>query len=145
MVPPEKPIRVVLDTNVLISAILFQGSLSQFVIWWQQKDIIPLLSRETFAEFKAALHYPKFQLSISEISYIIEEIILPYFDIVEIDAQEIPVCRDPHDDIFLFTAAQGNAAFLVTGDQDLLIQNIYQAIRILSPRDFCTIMETKGK
>lgn len=141
MVPPEKkPIRVVLDTNVIISAILFHGSLSQFVTWWQEKLIIPLVSRDSFAELNEVLHYPRFKLSSEEIGYIVEDMILPYFEIVEITVQVSPVCRDPHDDIFLFIAEQGKASYLVSGDQDLLILKEYQSVKILDPQDFSTHM-----
>lgn len=141
MVTPEtKPIRVVLDTNVLISAILFHGSLSLFVTWWQKKLIIPLLSREGFEEFRNVLQYPKFQLSIEEVGYIIEELILPYFEIVDIDGKVPPICRDPLDDIFLFTAEQGDASYLISGDQDLLVMKAYKNVKILAAKEFSTIM-----
>lgn len=144
MVPREKkPIRVVLDTNVLISAIIFEGSLSQFVNWWCDKLIISLLSRESFAEFNEVLHYPKFQLSGDEISYIIEDLILPYFEIVEIDIIVPHICRDHHDDIFLLTAKRGNASYLISGDQDLLIMKVYKNVRIITPHEFSQVISLK--
>ncbi len=64
---PKKIIRVVLDTNVLISALLFKGELSRIVGLWQKGKIVPVISKETFSELKTVLEYPKFSLSGAEI------------------------------------------------------------------------------
>ena len=70
----EKPIiKVVLDTNVLISSILFKGELSRIVDLWKRGKIIPVISRETFSELRTVLEYPKFRLTRGEIKEIIEE------------------------------------------------------------------------
>ncbi len=62
----EKVKWVVLDTNVLISALLFKGELSKFVGLWQKGKIVPTISKETFQELRNALEYPKFSLSQDE-------------------------------------------------------------------------------
>jgi len=59
----EKVKRVVLDTNVIVSALLFKGALSRLVELWRKGKIIPVISKETFAELTTVLHYPKFSLS----------------------------------------------------------------------------------
>ena len=64
---PRKVRRVVLDTNVLVSALLFTGKLSKIVDLWQRGKMIPLISRETFGELRAVLEYPKFSLAPSEL------------------------------------------------------------------------------
>jgi putative PIN family toxin of toxin-antitoxin system len=51
-----------------------------------------------------------------------------------------PVCRDPDDDVVLATALAGRADYLVTGDDDLLALKSWQGIKILSPRDFWSVL-----
>ena len=58
------PLRVVLDTNVLLSALLFQaGIVSQLRVEWRSGIIRPLASRQTTAELIRVLGYPKFELT----------------------------------------------------------------------------------
>ena len=76
--------RVVLDTNVLVSSLLFKGERSKLVLLWQKGKIIPVISTETFHELKTVLEYPKFSLSQDEIKSLFEHEILPYFEVVEV-------------------------------------------------------------
>jgi len=140
----EKAIRVVLDTNVVISAILFKEVLCQFETWWRDGIIIPLVSKDTFEEIRKVLIYPKFQLSEDEVNYVVMELLLPYFEVITLKGEQgISACRDHHDDKFLFTAHQGKAEYLISGDQDLLIQKRYRKVRIVSPKGFKAINESK--
>ena len=66
----EKVKKVVLDTSVLISALLFKGELSKLVELWQKGKIVPVISRDTFQELRSVLAYPKFSLSQEEIKTI---------------------------------------------------------------------------
>ena len=129
----EKVIRkVVLDTNILVSALLFKGDLAGIVDLWRNGRIIPVLSRETFAEFKTVLEYPKFSLSGREIQMIIEQEVLPYFEIVEVSDKTENVCRDPDDDKFIACAISASADFIVSGDNDLLNMGGYKSARIIN-------------
>ncbi len=133
-----KSLRVVIDTNVLLSALLFGGQPGKLHELWIKGKIVPLVSKETFAEFTRVLSYPKFRLSKAEISMIIEEEILPYTEVVEI-IEDIPAtCRDRQDDKFLALAASGRAAYLITGDQDLLVLETFGKTRIV------TVLEVLG-
>lgn len=128
----EKAIRkVVLDTNILVSALLFKGVLAGIVDLWKKGRIIPVFSRETFEEFKAVLEYPKFSLKEREIRLIIEEEVLPYFEIVADTDKAGRICRDPDDDKFITCAVSASADFIVTGDRDLLDLGIYKSVRII--------------
>lgn len=51
-----------------------------------------------------------------------------------------PICRDPDDDTVLATAMAGDADFIVTGDDDLLVLKKHAGIRILSPREFWNVI-----
>lgn len=55
--------RVVFDTNTVISALLFGGLMDWFVTHWQSGLVVPLVSQATTAEFLRVIHYPKFGLS----------------------------------------------------------------------------------
>ena len=133
---PKKIIRVVLDTNGLISALLFKGELSGIVGLWQKGQIIPVISKETFDELRAVLEYPKFSLSRAEIKSLIELEILPFFEVVNVSKHIKGVCRDPGDDKFISCAISASADWIVTGDKDLLDLKKYQSIRIIHALDF---------
>jgi uncharacterized protein len=128
--------KVVIDTNVLVSCLLFRGRLANLRDLWTAGKVTPLLSKETFDEFRRVLTYKKFSLSLQEIHAIIDYEILPWFEVVDTGESVIGVCRDPHDDKFLTVAAYGNAGYLVTGDLDLLELRSFRSTIILTPQDF---------
>ena len=131
-----KEIRVVLDTNALVSALILRGKLNNLVDFWREGRIIPLLSRETFDEFRRVLEYPKFVLSKKEIITIIEEEILPFFEVFDITHEVTGICRDPNDDKFLACAVSASADFIVSGDKGLLVIKEYRSVKIVSPLNF---------
>jgi putative PIN family toxin of toxin-antitoxin system len=137
---PKKVRRVVLDTNVLVSALLFTGKLSKIVDLWQQGKVIPLISRETFEELRAVLEYPKFSLAPDEIQSIIENEILPFFEVVEIQENVRGVCRDPGDDKFIACAVSAPADFLVSGDKDLIGLKRYKTVKIIRVSEFLSMI-----
>jgi putative PIN family toxin of toxin-antitoxin system len=128
--------RVVLDTNVLISALLFRGGLSKIVGLWQKGKIIPIISKETFSELLTVLEYPKFSLTQEEIDPIIKYEILPYFEIVEVVKDVKGISRDPEDDKFISCAISGSADYIVSGDKDLFDLKQYKSIKIIKASDF---------
>jgi putative PIN family toxin of toxin-antitoxin system len=138
---PRKVRRVVLDTNVLVSALLFTGELSKMVDLWHRGEVVPLISRETFDELRAVLGYPKFSLVPEEIQSIIENEILPYFEVVEIKENVRGVCRDPEDDKFLACALSGAAHFILSGDKDLTDLKSYKTIKIIKASEFLSLFK----
>jgi len=128
--------RVVLDTNVLISALLFRGGLSKIVGLWQKGKIIPVISKETFSELVTVLEYPKFSLTQEETDSIIKYEILPYFEVVEVVKDVKGICRDPEDDKFISCAISGSADYIVSGDKDLFDLKQYKSIKIIKASDF---------
>lgn len=131
--------RVVLDTNVLVSALLFKGSVSKMIDLWKAGRIKPVGSRVTFQEFQKVLTYPKFALTPDEILVLLEEEILPYFEIINVRQEVKGICRDPQDDIFLSCALASGSDFLITGDEDLLALKKFQRTRILTPSDYLAL------
>lgn len=136
----KKYIRVILDTNVLVSALLFRGELSAFVPLWKRGAFIPVFSKETFAEFRSVLAYPKFRLTKDEIDRIIQEEVLPYFEVVACTQHVCGVCKDPHDDKFLSCAAAAHADFIVTGDQAFYQMKKFKTVNIVSPAAFLKML-----
>ena len=133
--------RVVLDTNVLISAILLKGRLSRFLELWKSETLSPVLSKETFQEFKTVLSYLKFSLSADEIKAVIEDEILPNFEVIDIKEKIEGVCRDPSDDMFLAVALNAQAPYVVTKDKDLLALRKYKSIDIVSPQEYLALLK----
>jgi putative PIN family toxin of toxin-antitoxin system len=134
-----EPLRVVLDTNVLVSALLFGGRVGSLCTLWKVGRIIPLVSKDTFSEFRKVLSYPKFRLSQREIRTLLNEEILPFVEPVEIAKPCPGICRDPHDDMFLAVAADGNARYLVTGDRDLLELRNHGTTQIVTVAEFLSL------
>jgi putative PIN family toxin of toxin-antitoxin system len=132
----EKVKRVVLDTNVLVSALLFKGALSRLVELWRKGRIIPVISKETFAELTTVLQYPKFSLSQDEITSLIEHEILPYFEVIEVVRAVKDVCRDPGDDMFISCALSASADCIVSGDKDFCDLRHYKTVKIVRTSDF---------
>ncbi len=131
----KTPLKVVLDTNILVSALLFRGELSRMVELWKSGRIVPLISKETFQELKTVLEYPKFRLTKDEIKTIIEDEILPFFEVVE-DAGEVSgICKDPDDDKFISCAISASADVIVSGDKHLCELHIYKSVRIIKAAD----------
>jgi putative PIN family toxin of toxin-antitoxin system len=121
--PRSKSIpRIVIDTNLVLSALVFaQGRLSPLRHAWQGTHCQPLVSSATAAEFIRVLAYPKFKLTAAEQQELLADY-LPYCTTVRMPARppRTPACRDPFDLPFLQLAVAGKAAYLVTGDQYLL-------------------------
>jgi len=116
------PVRVVLDTNVVVSALLFgAGRLAWLRRAWQQRPLQPLVCQETVAELRRVLAYPKFKLTPTEQQALLSDF-LPYAETVTLPVPwpELPACRDSRDQVFLVLAHSGRADALVTGDQDIL-------------------------
>ncbi len=137
---PKTIKRVVLDTNVLISTLLFKGRTARIADLWRKGRILPVMSKETFDELRRVLEYPKFSLSQMEIRAIVEEEILPFFEVVEIDKPIKRVAKDPDDDKFVACAIAGKAAFIVTGDKALWNLGTYESVRICHVSDFMKIL-----
>lgn len=119
--PPRAP-RVVIDTNLVLSALVFaQGRLTPLRQAWQAQRIQPLVSRFTAAELIRVLAYPKFKLTADEQRELLADY-LPYCKTIRIPEPppRTPACRDAFDVPFLELAVAGKAQALITGDRDLL-------------------------
>ena len=115
--------RVVLDTNVVVSAILFtKGHLTWLREGWSNGRFLPLIDTPCAEELLRVLAYPKFRLTQDDIQTLLGTY-LPFTEAVNTASartSRLPRCRDPHDQKFLVLAQEGKADVLVTGDQALL-------------------------
>src|SRR5450759_4369167 len=108
--PRSKPVpRVVIDTNLVLSALVFaQGRLSPLRHAWQGTHCQPLVSSVTATELICVLAYPKFKLTAAEQQELLADY-LPYCTTVRMPAKppRTPACRDPADVPFLQLALAG--------------------------------------
>lgn len=116
------PPRVVVDTNVVLSALVFGGGrLETLRFAWQGGRYVPLACSHTASELIRVLAYPKFKLSAADQQELLADY-LPYCTTVNLpDILPTSIqCRDANDLPFLHLALAGKADFLVSGDADLL-------------------------
>ncbi len=136
--------RVVLDTNVLVSALLFEnGSLAWLRRSWQTAAITPVLAESSARELIRVLTYPKFRLERPAIDRLLGDV-LPW---CETHSGPIKACqlqvRDPKDQLFLDLALAAGVPVLVSGDGDLLaLKNELQPLLILTPAEFQIWLDT---
>ena len=129
-------IRLVLDTNVLVSAILSPASISAKILNWGEDNGVVLYSTATLTEVLSVLGRSKFSKyidhdDINGLSIRIKTVWL----FVEI-LNQVQLCRDPKDDKFIDLALNGEASHLITGDSDLLVLNPIQNTSVINPRTF---------
>lgn len=127
--------KVVLDTNVLISAFLFAG-VSGEVFDFLAKNHEPIVSEFILHEFsqKCAM---KFKIQPDMIEAMVEKL-RRTAPVVKPFGRRPRVCRDTDDDEILWIAASCRAGAILTGDDDLLTMVQYDGIQIINPRQFKT-------
>ncbi|RLB99953.1 MAG: putative toxin-antitoxin system toxin component, PIN family [Deltaproteobacteria bacterium] len=128
--------KVVIDTNVIVSALLFGGKPGELIPLWENGRVEPIVSREIIDEYVRVLAYPKFELTEKEIRYLVYQQLLPYFHVVKTYTGQVIVQKDPSDDKFIRCALAGNAKVIVSGDIHLLSLKVYQDIHMLTPSQF---------
>ena len=134
--------RVVLDTNVIVSAALPGSRLHSLVEAWQQGRVQPLVSREIFDEYLRVLAYPKFRLSPEDIRLLLEHDLLPYVEFVKVTSRVDVIRDDPTDNAFLACALDGRADAIVSGDHHLLELRSFRGIPVMTGRQ---LVEQIGK
>lgn len=120
---PARPLRWVIDTNVLVSALVFRDSRHlPLREAWQAARVIPLLSVKTYRELKRVLGYAMFKLDDDQILEALARL-GPYIEwvaVVDERVATLPKCSDRDDQKFLDVALCGNADALLTYDRALL-------------------------
>lgn len=128
-------IRVIIDTNVLMSGVFWSGAPAKILDAWQQKKLKLIISPDILDEYTRVGHilankYPGVDISpIIDLITIHSELFLP---------QPLPdsVSRDPDDDKFISLAIAASCKIIVSGDKDLLDINRYGGVGVIKPSDF---------
>ena len=138
----ERYLRVVFDTNTLVSAALFPKRIPREALRRAAFETDLLTSSSVLAELEEVVHRAKFD------KYISREERQAFFErykslsvLVSI-SERVEACRDPKDDKFLEVAVNGHADVIVTGDKDLLVLNPFRNTPIVEARAF---LETFGE
>jgi len=128
--------RIVIDTNVIVSALMFSNStaMQAFTLAYTRglilmsveilSELIDVLNRKKFDRYVSRETRENFLASLSTETELIET------------TEAISICRDPKDNKFLELAISGNASYIVTGDKDLLELHPFREVLILNPTDF---------
>jgi putative PIN family toxin of toxin-antitoxin system len=131
--------KYVLDTNVIVSALLFKNSQPRRALDKARHQGNVLMSQSIWQEITEVLTRPKFERYVSSIErdlFIIWLGELVHF--IEIN-KTVTICRDAKDDKFLELAVNGDAELIVSGDQDLLILNPFLGISIVTVKEFLEV------
>ena len=127
--------KVVLDTNIIISGIFFSGPPYQILKAWRNKEIQIVISLEILDEYyrvgeELAAQFPEVDLNP------ILELFTANAELIEAVQLDEAVCDDPDDDKFFACAIAGGANLIISGDKHLLKMSGYQKIEVVRPRQF---------
>ena len=128
--------RIVIDTNVVISAFIFGSSSSMKAFTLAKLRGTILISNDVLSELINVLSRSKFD------RYITSEIREDFLASLMLEAEIVPItekitaCRDPKDNKFLELAISGHADYLLTGDQDLLVLHPFRNLQIITVSNF---------
>jgi putative PIN family toxin of toxin-antitoxin system len=128
--------RIVIDTNVIVSALMFSNStaMQAFTLAYTRglilmsveiiSELIDVLNRKKFDRYVSRETRENFLASLSTETELIET------------TEAISICRDPKDNKFLELAISGNASYIITGDKYLLELHPFREVLIITPTDF---------
>ncbi len=132
--------RIVADTNVIISGALWDGAPCDTLLLAMHGDIELFTSQIILAEARKILSDPKerFHFSRQEIDDVIN-CVLTFAQIIE-PTEIVRICRDPKDDHVIACALASKADYVITYDNDLLVLTEYNRIKIVKPEEFLVVM-----
>jgi putative PIN family toxin of toxin-antitoxin system len=125
-------VRLVLDTNVLIAAVVADG-LCRDLVRRRLENHSVITSRTLLNELREKLE-EKFVVKAKDIPFL--SVYEARAELVEPAPLDANLCRDPDDVAVLATAIAGKADFIITGDQDLLVLSQHEGIPIVTPRQW---------
>lgn len=135
--------RIILDTNIIISAILFGGKPQQVLSLIIDSKLELYLSETILSEINSVLNREKFNIPKDYVIVIMKQI-RSISNIVSPDSQSkgINISRDKADNKFIHCAIEANADYIITGDQDLLVLKQINHIKILPPKEFLELTQS---
>lgn len=127
--------RIVVDTNVLISGVFFGGFPRKILSSIVNKKMTACATAEIINEYEEIVQ----EMIDRKQGHINRTILAPLIKAMEIiePSSHIKICRDPDDDKFLECAKDSHALYIVSGDKDLLVIEKYENIQIMAAKDFC--------
>lgn len=143
----EPDVRVVIDTNVLVSGLLWQGTPGELVDRVYAREIELVTSATLFAELEDVLTRPKFLaklVAIGSSSQELLDVVRQASVMVSVGNVEPVIADDPDDDHVLACAVAGQAAVIVSGDHHLLDLSSYRDIRILTAAALLEELDNPG-
>ncbi len=129
----------VLDTNLLISGVLWKGIPFQLLQWAESGQLTIFTSREILEEVHRVLHYPKFRKYTDNLGLSPNDLftkIISLCTTIRVMHTVKGVCVDADDEKFLSCALSANIEVLVSGDKHLLDIGTYLSIRIWTAKQF---------
>ncbi len=134
-------LRVVIDTNVVVSAVLLQRSAPRKAFDATVEHGRLVISTATAAELDDVLRRPKFDKYVERPRRL--EFLAAFIDRAEaIEIVELVAgCRDPKDNKFLELAVNGRASHVISGDADLLALDPFRGISIVTPQQFLAAID----
>jgi len=127
--------KVVVDTNVLVSGIFFAGAPGEIVQAWRDGHIEVAISEEILLEYQRVAEDLSTRYSGVDIGPILR-ILTIYADFIETCNCQVSVCEDPDDDKFIACALASRSRVIISGDKHLLKVSGYQGIKVYRPKDF---------
>ncbi len=123
-------VRVVVDTNILVSALIKRGKPRRLVLKLLEEHMV-ILSRQMLAELAVVLTRDKFAVKTSQVDRFLA-ILVRKAKVVTPSSRFKIVSEDPDDDIVLNTAYAGKAQYIVTGDKHLLALKEFKRTKIVT-------------
>lgn len=136
----NKPLTLIIDTNLWVSFIISKKlNLLDSLLF--AGDTRLLFSLELISEIQETIAKPKLKKyfgtkALEEMLSVFE----PYIELIKVESI-VTVCRDPKDNFLLALAKDGNADYLITGDNDLLILKKFRKTKIISLTSFIETMK----
>ena len=127
--------KAVIDTDVLVSALVFGCNPGNLITLWKERRIQPMSSRDIMEDYRRVLAYHKFCLAEEEIEYLFSQEVLYWFEIITAQSCRSFVIDDPSDDKFIWCAREGSTEAIISNDPHLLRLSSCPAA-ILSPFEF---------
>jgi putative PIN family toxin of toxin-antitoxin system len=126
--------RWVLDTNVVVSALLWSGTARRLIMFARLEGVRLFSSMALLAELSDVLSRRKFENKIAASLLSVDEIVALYAEYVFVVRPRVMprIASDPDDDIVIGTALAASAELVVTGDRALLSVGEYERVRIVS-------------
>jgi putative PIN family toxin of toxin-antitoxin system len=136
-------VRAVLDTNVLVSALIDNGKPRKLVLELLDKHTV-ILSRQMLAELADVISRDKFTVTSSQVDRFVSSLVR-MSKMVPDNARFKVLSEDPDDDVVINTAYSGRAEFIVTGDRHLLTLGQFNKTKIVSVNQMQEILMEKQK